>query len=64
VRALLDGHAPFEARDHRGAPDAVNSALNYGYGILYTQVWGAIVNAGLEPRAEPVNENETAGSRV
>ncbi len=51
VRTLLDGHAPFEAREHRGAPDAVNSALNYGYGILYTQVWGAIVNAGLEPFA-------------
>ena len=29
----------------------VNSALNYGYGILYTQVWGAIMNAGLEPFA-------------
>jgi CRISPR-associated protein Cas1 len=26
----------------------VNSALNYGYGILYTQVWGALMNAGLE----------------
>ena len=42
---------PFETREHRGAPDAVNSALNYGYGILYTQVWGAIMNAGLEPFA-------------
>jgi CRISPR-associated protein Cas1 len=29
----------------------VNSALNYGYGILYTQVWGAVMNAGLEPFA-------------
>ena len=51
VRALLDGHASFETREHRGAPDVVNSALNYGYGILYTQVWGAIMNAGLEPFA-------------
>lgn len=40
VRTLLEGHAPFETREHRGAPDEVNSALNYGYGILYTQVWG------------------------
>jgi len=40
---------PFETREHRGAPDVVNSALNYGYGILYTQVWGALMNAGLEP---------------
>ena len=51
VRALLEGHAPFESREHRGAPDPVNSALNYGYGILYTQVWGALMNAGLEPFA-------------
>jgi CRISPR-associated protein Cas1 len=51
VRGLLEGHAAFESREHRGAPDAVNSALNYGYGILYTQVWGALMNAGLEPFA-------------
>lgn len=51
VRALLEGHASFESREHRGAPDPVNSALNYGYGILYTQVWGALMNAGLEPFA-------------
>lgn len=51
VKVLLEGHAPFETREHRGAPDLVNSALNYGYGILYTQVWGALMNAGLEPFA-------------
>lgn len=51
VRTLLEGHAPFETREHRGAPDEVNSALNYGYGILYTQVWGALMHAGLEPFA-------------
>ncbi len=51
VRALLEGHAEFKTREHRGAPDPVNSALNYGYGILYTQVWGALMNAGLEPFA-------------
>ncbi|MGH7320335.1 MAG: CRISPR-associated endonuclease Cas1 [Candidatus Rokuibacteriota bacterium] len=51
VRALLDGHVAFEAREHRGAADPVNAALNYGYGILYAQVWGALMNAGLEPFA-------------
>lgn len=51
VRALLGGHTTFDSREHRGATDPVNSALNYGYGILYTQVWGAIMNAGLEPFA-------------
>jgi len=29
----------------------VNACLNYGYGILYAQVWGAVMNAGLEPFA-------------
>jgi len=51
VRLLIPGNLGFESREHRGAPDPVNSALNYGYGILYTQVWGAIMNAGLEPFA-------------
>jgi CRISP-associated protein Cas1 len=50
-RTLLLGHIGFDSREHRGAPDPVNSALNYGYGILYTQVWGALMNAGLEPFA-------------
>lgn len=51
VKALLAERVAFESREHRGATDEVNSALNYGYGILYTQVWGAIMNAGLEPFA-------------
>jgi CRISPR-associated protein Cas1 len=51
VKLLLGDRVPFETREHRGAADPVNSALNYGYGILYTQVWGAIMNAGLEPFA-------------
>ena len=49
VKVLLHEHAEFQTREHRGAPDGVNSALNYGYGVLYTQVWGALMNAGLEP---------------
>jgi CRISPR-associated protein Cas1 len=33
----------------RGAIDPFNSALNYGYGILYTQIERALVLAGLDP---------------
>ena len=29
----------------------MNALLNYGYGILYAHVWGAVLNAGLEPFA-------------
>lgn len=41
----------FEQRTGRGAQDPVNSLLNYGYGILYSQVWTALTLAGLEPFA-------------
>lgn len=48
VAILLEGRVEFPGRITRGAIDPVNSALNYGYGILYSQVAGAISNAGLE----------------
>lgn len=48
---ILPEGAGFEGRVGRGAADAVNSALNYGYGILMSHVWGSIMNAGLEPFA-------------
>lgn len=51
VRAVLGDRASFAGRTNRGATDEVNSLLNYGYGILYSQVWGAVMNAGLEPFA-------------
>ena len=51
VAALLDGKAAFAGREHRGTEDPVNAALNYGYGILQSQVWSAITLAGLEPFA-------------
>jgi CRISPR-associated protein Cas1 len=49
--ALIAKKHEFPGREHRGASDPVNSLLNYGYGMLYTQVWGAVVQAGLEPFA-------------
>jgi CRISPR-associated protein Cas1 len=51
VRTIIGQRTEFFGREHRGATDAVNSLLNYGYGILYSQVWGAVLNAGLEPFA-------------
>jgi CRISPR-associated protein Cas1 len=51
VTAMLPPDAGFEGRVHEGPTDAVNAMLNYGYGILYAHVWGAIMNAGLEPFA-------------
>jgi CRISPR-associated protein Cas1 len=39
------------AGSQQGPGNSVNAALNYGYGILYSHVWGAAMNAGLEPFA-------------
>jgi CRISPR-associated protein Cas1 len=51
VKEIIGHRVEFLGREHRGATDAVNSLLNYGYGILYSQIWGAVLNAGLEPFA-------------
>jgi CRISPR-associated protein Cas1 len=48
---MLPEDSGFDGRSHQGATDAVNAALNYGYGILTSHVWGAVMNAGLEPFA-------------
>ena len=51
VALILEGKVDFPGREHRGAEDPFNSLLNYGYGILYSQVWSAVILAGLEPFA-------------
>jgi len=51
VAAMLPSELEFDGRSHQGATDGVNAMLNYGYGILYSHVWGAVMNAGLEPFA-------------
>ena len=48
---LLLGSETFKGREHRGATDAANAMLNYGYGILYSKIWAALLSAGLEPFA-------------
>ena len=51
VAALVGERLSFPGRRGRGARDPLNSALNYGYGLLYSHVWSAVLNAGLEPFA-------------
>ena len=53
-RALRDVNlfpADFPGRTGRCAEDATNMALNYGYAILTSYIWNAVINAGLEPYA-------------
>ncbi len=51
IKLLLPVALNWPGREGRGARDPVNSALNYGYGILYGQVERALVLAGLDPYA-------------
>ena len=47
---VLPADLRFRGRD-RDSGDPVNMALNYGYGILYSLAWRALVLAGLDPYA-------------
>jgi len=51
IGQVLPESYAWPGREHRGATDPINAALNYGYGILYGQVERAIVLAGLDPYA-------------
>jgi CRISP-associated protein Cas1 len=51
IGKLLLAEVAWPGRHTQGASDPVNSALNYGYGILYSQVERALVLAGLDPYA-------------
>lgn len=51
IRKILPAALGFPGRVHEHPEDPVNAAINYGYGILYAHVWGAVLNAGLEPFA-------------
>ncbi len=50
LAAILPQELGFEGRDQE-APDPFNAALNYGYGILYSLAWKALLLAGLDPYA-------------
>src|SRR5579875_2612213 len=51
VGRLIPEALMWPGRLTRGARDPFNSALNYGYGILYAQIERALVLAGLDPYA-------------
>ena len=51
IAAMLPADLAFPGRLGRGAADAGNMTLNYGYGILYARVAGVLATAGLEPFA-------------
>jgi len=51
IKLVLPEKYAFPGRTGRGATDPINSALNYGYGILYGQCERTLILAGLDPYA-------------
>jgi len=51
IKRVVPPEVNWPGRVTRGAKDGLNSALNYGYGILYGQIERALVLAGLDPYA-------------
>ena len=49
IGQVIPSELAWPGRETRGAIDAFNAALNYGYGFLYGQVERAITLAGLDP---------------
>jgi CRISPR-associated endonuclease cas1 len=49
IAKAIDYEFGFSARVTQGATDVVNSALNYGYAILYSKILKSIAAAGLAP---------------
>jgi CRISPR-associated protein Cas1 len=48
IARIIPAELAWPGRETRGAMDRFNSALNYGYGILYSQVEQALILAGLD----------------
>lgn len=46
---LVPPELGFTARHTQGATDSVNQSINYVYGMLYGEVWRALVKVGLDP---------------
>lgn len=46
---LIPEEYRFEIRTQHPAMDVVNAFLNYGYGVLYGKIEGALIKAGIDP---------------
>lgn len=49
ISSILPEELKFEGRSQHPALDAFNCLLNYGYGILYGKIEGALIKAGIDP---------------
>lgn len=49
LNLVLPQELQFKNRSQKPAMDIVNAFLNYGYGILYGKIEGALIKAGIDP---------------
>jgi len=49
INLLLPDEYRFERRSQHPAIDVTNALLNYGYGLLYGKIEGALIKAGIDP---------------
>lgn len=49
INSFLPEQFRFENRTQHPALDVANAFLNYGYGILYGRIEGALIKAGIDP---------------
>ena len=49
INLFLPEEYQFQNRSQNPAMDIVNALLNYGYGMLYGKVEGALIKAGIDP---------------
>lgn len=49
ISSILPESYKYETRTQHPAADTFNALLNYGYGILYGKIEGAMIKAGIDP---------------
>lgn len=49
LNRFIPEHLRFEQRSQHPAMDPVNALLNYGYGLLYSKIEGALIKVGIDP---------------
>ncbi len=49
INLLMPDQYKFQGRSQHPATDVFNAVLNYGYGMLYGKIEGALIKAGLDP---------------
>jgi CRISPR-associated protein Cas1 len=58
MNAFLPEEYRFAVRSQHPATDVVNALLNYGYGMLYGKIEGALIRAGIDPYIGVLHRDE------